>query len=195
MKIDIVRQRLRNQRLASSDFQTAVEVVGWLGAVQSIPDDQSSDWIEGLLRHYWPYTRHANGGDATVEDDLWDGPSDPPRRWNDSYFRLLASRTQAAGAAGVEAACAQLTCQMVAANTGIEANRIETIVEGDLDLRGTLGIDRKVSAGFDAIRLRFEIDAPDASDEDLEGLMARTERYCTVLQTLKRPPAIESVRA
>ena len=66
---------------------------------------------------------------------------------------------------------------------------------GDLDLRGTLGIDRDVSAGFDAIRLRFEIDAPDASDEDLDGLMARTERYCTVLQTLRRPPAIEAVRA
>jgi uncharacterized OsmC-like protein len=78
---------------------------------------------------------------------------------------------------------------------GLDARKIEVHVEGDLDLRGTLGIDREVSAGFDAIRLRFEIDAPDASDEDLEGLMARTERYCTVLQTLKRPPAIESVRA
>ena len=52
-----------------------------------------------------------------------------------------------------------------------------------------------MSAGFDAIRVRFEIDAPGASDEDLEGLMARTERYCTVLQTLRRPPAIEAVRA
>src|SRR5919106_319439 len=65
-----------------------------------------------------------------------------------------------------------------------DAQRIEVIVEGDLDLRGTLGIDREVSAGFDAIRMRFEIDAPGASEEDLEGLMKRTERYCTVLQTL-----------
>ena len=96
---------------------------------------------------------------------------------------------------GALAACAQLTCQMVATAMGLEANRIEVVVEGDLDLRGTLGIDRDVSAGFDAIRLRFEIDAPEASAEDLDGLMARTERYCTVLQTLKRPPAIEAVRA
>jgi uncharacterized OsmC-like protein len=96
---------------------------------------------------------------------------------------------------GALAACAQLTCQMVATAMGIDVRKIEVIVEGDLDLRGTLGIDREVSAGFDAIRLRFEIDAPDASPEDLEGLMARTERYCTVLQTLRRPPTIEATRA
>ena len=96
---------------------------------------------------------------------------------------------------GALAACAQLTCQMVATAMGLAANRIEVIVEGDLDLRGTLGIDRDVSAGFETIRLRFEIDAPEASAEDLDGLMRRTERYCTVLQTLLRPPAIEVVRA
>ena len=43
--------------------------------------------------------------------------------------------------------------------------------------------------------MRFEIDAPGASEEDLEGLMTRTERYCTVLQTLRRPPEVEAVRA
>jgi uncharacterized OsmC-like protein len=96
---------------------------------------------------------------------------------------------------GALAACAQLTCQMVATAMGLDVRRIEVIVEGDLDLRGTLGIDREVGAGFDAIRLRFEIDAPGASEDDLDGLMTRTERYCTVLQTLRNPPAIEAVRA
>ena len=96
---------------------------------------------------------------------------------------------------GALAACAQLTCQMVATAMGIETRKLEVVVEGDLDLRGTLGIDREVSAGFDAIRVRFDIDAPGASEEDLEGLMKRTERYCTVLQTLLRPPAIEVARA
>jgi uncharacterized OsmC-like protein len=95
---------------------------------------------------------------------------------------------------GALAACAQLTCQMVATAMGLDVERIEVEAEGDLDLRGTLGLDRDVSAGFEAIRLRFEIDAPGASEEDLEGLMARTERYCTVLQTLRRPPHIEAVR-
>jgi uncharacterized OsmC-like protein len=96
---------------------------------------------------------------------------------------------------GALAACAQLTCQMVATAMGLDVQSIEVVVDGDLDLRGTLGIDRDVSAGFEAIRLRFEIDAPGASEEDLDGLMARTERYCTVLQTLRRPPEIEAVRA
>src|SRR5918911_1126081 len=63
---------------------------------------------------------------------------------------------------GALAACAQLTCQMVAANTGIQARRIAATVEGDLDLSGTLGVDREVPAGFTAIRLRLEVDAPDA---------------------------------
>jgi uncharacterized OsmC-like protein len=93
---------------------------------------------------------------------------------------------------GALAACAQLTCQMVATATGLEFNRIEAKVQGDLDLRGTLGVDRDVPAGFEAIRLRFEIDAPAATKEELDGLIARTERYCTVLQTLRQPPPIEA---
>jgi uncharacterized OsmC-like protein len=92
---------------------------------------------------------------------------------------------------GALAACAQLTCQMVATATGLEANRIEAKVEGDLDLRGTLGVDKDVPAGFTDIRLRFRIDAPETTSEELDALLARTERYCTVLQTLRRPPAIE----
>ena len=93
---------------------------------------------------------------------------------------------------GALAACAQITCQMVAAATGIEAERIEVIAEGDLDLRGTLGVDPEAPVGFEAIRLRFEVDAPDASAEQLEKLHGRAERYCTVLQTLLNPPRIET---
>jgi uncharacterized OsmC-like protein len=91
---------------------------------------------------------------------------------------------------GALAACAQITCQMVAAATGIETRSIHAVAEGDLDLRGTLGVDREAPVGFSAIRLRLEVDAPGASEEDLAGLHARTERYCTVLQTLLAPPQI-----
>jgi uncharacterized OsmC-like protein len=90
---------------------------------------------------------------------------------------------------GALAACAQLTCQMVAANMGIDA-RVEVDVEGDLDLRGTLGVDRDAAVGFEAIRLRFEVDAPEASEEEIASLIERSERYCTVLQTLKLPPEV-----
>lgn len=92
---------------------------------------------------------------------------------------------------GALAACAQLTCQMVATAMGIEAERIEVVVEGDLDLRGTLGIEREVPAGFAAIRVRFDVDAPGESDERIASLIEKTERYCTVLRTLLEPPPIE----
>jgi len=92
---------------------------------------------------------------------------------------------------GALAACAQVTCQMVATSMGIETKRIEVVVEGDLDLRGTLGVSREAPVGFEQIRLRFEIDAPEASEEQLASLVEKTERYCSVLQTLKHPPAIE----
>src|SRR4051794_6499813 len=93
---------------------------------------------------------------------------------------------------GALAACAQVTCQMVAASMGIETERIEVVVEGALDLRGTLGVSRDAKVGFDAIRLRFEVDAPSASDEELESLLSKTERYCTVLETLRDAPPIEA---
>ncbi|HMC07097.1 MAG TPA: OsmC family protein [Solirubrobacterales bacterium] len=93
---------------------------------------------------------------------------------------------------GALAACAQVTCQMVAASMGLETTRIEVAAEGELDLRGTLGVSRDASVGFERIRLRLEIDAPGARADEIESLKAKTERYCTVLQTLTKPPAIET---
>lgn len=91
---------------------------------------------------------------------------------------------------GALAACARITCHMVASAMGIEPRRIEVAVEGDLELRRTLGVDRDAQVGFEAIRLRLEVKAPDASADELEGLRVKTERYCTGLQTSTQPPAI-----
>jgi uncharacterized OsmC-like protein len=91
---------------------------------------------------------------------------------------------------GALAACAQLTCQMVAAAMGTPVERIEVTAEGVLDLRGTLGIARDAPVGFESIRLRFDIAAPDASAEELGALLEKTERYCVVLQTLSEPPPV-----
>jgi uncharacterized OsmC-like protein len=94
---------------------------------------------------------------------------------------------------GALAACAQITCQMVATAMGVPTKRIEVIVEGDLDLRGTLGIAKDVPVGFEQIRLKFEIDAPDATPEQIKALQEKTEQYCVVMQTLKQPPPIQTV--
>src|SRR5713101_7850889 len=85
---------------------------------------------------------------------------------------------------GALAACAQITCQMVATAMGIQTNRIEVKVEGDLDLRGTLGIAKDVPVGFESIHLHFDVVAPKATPEQLRGLREKTEQYCVVMQTL-----------
>jgi uncharacterized OsmC-like protein len=91
---------------------------------------------------------------------------------------------------GALAACAQLTCQMVAANMGLEGISIAVTVEGDLDLRGTLGTP-DVPVGFEAIRVTFALTG-EIADDRRERLMERTERYCVVLQTLIAPPMVEA---
>jgi uncharacterized OsmC-like protein len=93
---------------------------------------------------------------------------------------------------GALAACAQITCQMVAAAMGINTERIEVTVEGELDLRGTLGISKEVPVGFNSIRLHFDVAAPEATPEQLRGLREKTEQYCVVMQTLMQPPRLQS---
>jgi uncharacterized OsmC-like protein len=93
---------------------------------------------------------------------------------------------------GALAACAQITCQMVATAMGIATEKIEVTVEGDLDLRGTLGIAKDVRVGFEAIKMKYEIVAPQATEEQLRGLREKTEQYCVVMQTLLQPPRVEA---
>jgi uncharacterized OsmC-like protein len=94
---------------------------------------------------------------------------------------------------GALAACAQITCQMVAAAMGIPTDRIEVTVDGELDLRGTLGISKDVSVGFESIQLHFDVVAPKATAEQLRGLREKTEQYCVVMQTLVRPPRLQTL--
>jgi uncharacterized OsmC-like protein len=93
---------------------------------------------------------------------------------------------------GALAACAQITCQMVAVAMGVPTERIEVTVEGDLDLRGTLGISKDVPVGFEGIRLQFNVAAPKATPEQMNALREKTEQYCVVMQTLMRPPKLQT---
>src|ERR1022692_4819121 len=92
---------------------------------------------------------------------------------------------------GALAACAQITCQMVAAAMGIPTEGIDVTVEGDLDLQGTLGISKEAQVGFETIRVFFDVRAPQATPEQLTALRAKTEQYCVVMQTLEHPPKID----
>jgi uncharacterized OsmC-like protein len=80
-------------------------------------------------------------------------------------------------------ACAGVTLRAVATSLGIAVRSGKVQAEGDLDFRGTLGVDRDAPVGFAAIRLTIEIDS-DADDDQLAALHKLTERYCVVYQTL-----------
>jgi uncharacterized OsmC-like protein len=86
-------------------------------------------------------------------------------------------------------ACAGVTLRAVATSLEIPIRSGTIRAEGDLDFRGTLGVDKGAPVGFRSIRLTFELDA-DADDEQLATLQKLTERYCVVYQTLASAPTL-----
>lgn len=91
---------------------------------------------------------------------------------------------------GALAACSQLTAQAVAENFGVDAD-ISVEASGDLDLRGTLGIDTDVQVGFEDIRLDVSVDG-DLDEDTQAALQKYTEQYCVVYQTLENPPGVNT---
>ena len=106
----------------------------------------------------------------------------------------------ATGGSGVHACSGDMLLEALVACAGVTLNAVATALElplrdaavraeGDLDFRGTLGVDREAPVGFRAIRLAFDLDG-DLSEEQLATLMKLTERYCVVYQTLKSGPPV-----
>ena len=87
------------------------------------------------------------------------------------------------------AACAGVTLRAVATALGIAVTSGTVRAEGDLDFRGTLGVDRETRVGFSAVRLSFALDT-DTDAEQLAKLQELTERYCVVYQTLANTPTL-----
>jgi uncharacterized OsmC-like protein len=88
-------------------------------------------------------------------------------------------------------ACAGVTLRAVSTSLGLSVSAGRVRAEGDLDFRGTLGVDRDAPVGFSAIRLSFELET-DADDEQLATLKKLTERYCVVYQTLAATPELST---
>mgnify|MGYP001806680403 CR=1 FL=1 len=86
-------------------------------------------------------------------------------------------------------ACAGVTMKAVATALDIPLRRGVVRAEGDLDFRGTLGVDREAPVGFREIRLDFDVDT-DAPQEKLDTLLKLTERYCVVFQTINAKPQL-----
>lgn len=88
--------------------------------------------------------------------------------------------------------CAGVTLAAVATAIGVTLHHTDIAAEGDLDFRGTLGVDKLAPVGFSAIRVKYTINT-EANDAQLETLKKLTERYCVVHQTLAKGVAIESI--
>jgi uncharacterized OsmC-like protein len=113
----------------------------------------------------------------------------------------VAGLHPAAGGSGMElcsgdmllealVACAGVTLKAVATALDIKLKSGTVSAEGDLDVRGTLGVAKDAPVGFAQIRLRFDIDS-DAPQEKIDQLLKLTERYCVVYQTIKSGPRVE----
>ena len=92
---------------------------------------------------------------------------------------------------GALAACTQITVQMVAEGMGLLLDDVHVEVQGNLDLRGTLGISRDASVGFKSIRSSVRIQGS-LDPKQAETLKQRAERYCVVLATLQAAPPVET---
>jgi uncharacterized OsmC-like protein len=113
---------------------------------------------------------------------------------------VTAGLHPATGGSGIEAcsgdmllealvACAGVTMKAVATAIGVELKDATVRAEGDLDFRGTLGVDKEAPVGFREIRLSFDLDT-DAPQEKIDQLVKLTERYCVVLQSIAATPAL-----
>ncbi|MFC4245511.1 OsmC family protein [Natribaculum luteum] len=122
---------------------------------------------------------HVDIGRAVYEAELHEGAAGPGTAACSGDLLL-----------GALAACAQLTTQAVADAFGVDAD-IDTEVRGDLDLRGTLGVDDDVPVGFQDIELETTVEG-DVDEETADALERYAERYCVVYQTLTNPPEIET---
>jgi uncharacterized OsmC-like protein len=86
-------------------------------------------------------------------------------------------------------ACAGVTLKAVATALQIDLRDATVAAEGDLDFRGTLGVAKDAPVGFREIRLRFDLET-DATAEQKKKLIELTERYCVVLQTIRKTPPV-----
>ncbi len=91
-------------------------------------------------------------------------------------------------------ACAGVTVRAVSTAFGIDVRGGTVEAEGDLDFRGTLGVDKEAAVGFKSIRVKFTLDT-DAPQEQIDKLLNLTERYCVVLQTVRNSVKAEAIVA
>jgi uncharacterized OsmC-like protein len=88
------------------------------------------------------------------------------------------------------ASCLTAGVAAVAQNRGIQLNSVKATIEGDMDILGILGGDPETRNGFNEIRVHYDIDA-DASPEDIEALVAQSQKRSAVFDVVTNPTSVE----
>ena len=88
------------------------------------------------------------------------------------------------------ASCLTAGVAAVAQNRGIQLRSVESKLEGKMDIRGILGMDTDVRNGYDDIKVTFKIDA-DASKEDIEALVAQSQKRSAVYDVITNPTDVQ----
>ena len=167
--------------------------------IDAIKADASLARFQFRARNRW-----IDGGEnrSTIRDFYGAGREDDSRRMAFEFTNgeppVLLGNNE--GANPVEfllhalAGCVTTTFVLHATARGIRVRELSTQLEGELDLQGLLGLDDSVSPGYEQIRIRMQVEA-DCPDEDLDQLIAYTQRHSPVCNTVCRPVPVTIERA
>ncbi len=162
--------------------------------IEALKSDPSLARFEFRARNQW-----INGGEnrSTIKDFFGAGVEDASRSepfvFTNGEPPVLLGQNE--GANPVEflmhalAGCVTTTTVLHAAARGIQINKLSTELTGNIDLQGLLALDNAVSAGYESIRIRMDIEA-DCSDEELDDLIAFSRDHSPVCSTVCRPVAV-----
>lgn len=177
------------------DTMNGLSVDGIVDTVKAIQADASLAKFQFRARNTW-----IDGGEnrSTIRDFYGAGREDDSRTTAFEFVNgeppVLLGNNE--GANPVEfllhalAGCVTTTFVLHATARGITIREMSTELEGDLDVRGLIGLDETVSPGYEQIRIKMKVKA-DCSDEELEDLMAYTQRHSPVCNTVCRPVPVK----
>ncbi|MBV9895997.1 MAG: OsmC family protein [Chloroflexi bacterium] len=164
-------QALLDARNALTDNPEAAEFT-WRASCDWVNGTYSRSTVEGFSglgqeqRHRQAFTFEADHPECFASEDRAATP-----------VEIVLSALAGCLTAGVAA---------VAQNRGIQLRSVKSTVEGRMNILGILGGDPDVRNGFNAIDVHFDIDA-DASPEDIEALVAQSQKRSAVFDVLTRP--------
>jgi len=164
-----------------------VNVEALLGAREAFKGDTSLTKFTWRARNEWVNGTHSR---TTIDDFSGVGGEqshNSPQVHDADHPALFAAEdndsTPVEFVLHALAACLTGGVAAVAANRGVKLNSVNSVIEGDMDLQGILGMDREGRNGYSSVRVVFEIDA-DASDEEIEAIVAQSRNRSAVYDIL-----------